>query len=265
MVPAWTRRITHAKPEYCEDHAVIRIGFPMTVGLVALMACSASPTPAQAVPEPSPVPVSWELTLKHTQPARIQVDPGSGPKTYWYVLYTVTNNTGEDRDFHPEVERVSEIESELPAEQAVSMPSKAARVDKHAAIISLHPRIFEAISRRHAKTHPFLVEPVDAIGRLRQGKDYAISSVIVFPELDPRASSFTIYIGGLSGERIRKPNPAYNPRLKSSGAGPSVGKGANPRFYYLRKTLAIPYTLPGDVKTRRLATPALGRRTWVMR
>ncbi len=248
---------------------MIRIGLPHFARLIAISAFATAVLPIQAAPEPSPVPISWELTLKHSPPMRIQVDLGSGPGTYWYVLYSVTNNTSEDHDFHPEIVRVSEIESELPATQAVKSPEKAARIETHAAMVSLHPKIFTAISKLHAKTHPFLVQPVDAIGRLRQGKDYTISSVMVFPELDPRASRFTIYIGGLSGERIRKPNPAYHPRMESKGsgqsAGKSTGKTANPKYYYMSKTLAIPYTLPGDIKTRRIATPALGRRNWVMR
>ncbi|MFQ5430731.1 MAG: hypothetical protein ACE5E1_10510 [Phycisphaerae bacterium] len=196
---------------------------------------------------------------------RVQVDFGSGPKTFWYMLYTVTNHTGEDIDFNPEIVRVAEIESELPADQILSAPDRAPKLSVEPAIVGLHPKIFAAIQQRHAKTHPFLVKPVDAIRKLRQGKDNALSSVAVFKDLDLRASKFTIYFGGLSGERIRKPNPAYNPRLHAGDQQKKPDAASNPRFFILRKTLAIPYTLPGDLKTRRTATPKLGRMTWVMR
>lgn len=235
------------------------------VVVLALMMCA---TVAQAAPEPSAVPESWELSLEPSPPMRIQVKLGSGVRTYWYILYTVTNNSFEDVDFHPEIARVAEIESELPADRAAAMPEKAARISVEPAIVGLHPKVFAAIKSRHAKTHPFLVEPVKAITRLRVGKDNALTSVLVFPDLNPRVSKFTVYFGGLSGERIIKRNPAYR-SVQGSGdrkGGTSAGDEAkNPKFFILRKTLAMPYTLPGDERTRRSATPVLGRMGWVMR
>lgn len=214
---------------------------------------------ARATPEPSPTPLKWELSIAPSAPMRIQV----GSKTYWYMLYTVTNNTGRDIDFHPEIVRVSEIESEVPADLAASMPERASTIVVDPAIVGPPPQVFDAIRNLHAKTHPFLVRPVDAISTLRQGKDNALTSVAVFKELDPRVNKFTIYFGGLSGERIRKPNPAYKPRMDAKS--PKDEQDSNPKFFLLRKTLAIPYTLPGDTRTRLQATPVLGRMKWVMR
>ena len=222
---------------------------------------------AQAAPEPSPIPTSWELSIAPSLPMRIQVDLGSGPKTFWYVLYTVTNNTDQDIDFDPEIVRVSEIESEVPADKAAAMPDLAPKIMVDPAIVGVHPKLFAAIKKRHAKTHPFLVTPIKAITRLRQGKDNALTSVIVFPDLDPRISKFTIYFGGLSGERVIQRNPAYNATLAAAKKKPDddTREPSNPKFFVLRKTLAMPYTLPGDVNTRRYATPAPGRLEWVMR
>lgn len=222
---------------------------------------------ALATPEPSAIPVAWELKLDPTQPMRIQVDTGSGKKTYWYLLYTVKNETGEDIDFHPEIVRVNEMDSEVPADKVSENPAAAPKVTVDPSIVGLDARIFKAIAQRHAKTHPFLVTPVEAIGRLLQGSDNARTSVAVFPELDPRVNKFTIFFGGLSGERITRPNPAYEAR--TGAADQSNGHGAdddvNPKLFVLRKTLAMPYTLPGDPRTRVNATPVLGRMTWVMR
>lgn len=226
-------------------------------GLATWITLSSS-LPARAEPEPNPVPSSWELTLQPSVPTRIQVDG----KIYWYFIYTVTNNTGQDVDFHPEIVRVNEIENELTAEQAVAKPEQAPKVNVDPAIVGVPTRLFKTIADQHANTHPFLVTPVKAIDRLLQGKDNAITSVAVFSDLDPRVSKFTIYFGGLSGERITRPNPTYDSR-KASAAGGSGGE--TPKLFVLRKTLAMPYTLPGDVATRRNATPVLGRMTWVMR
>ena len=234
----------------------------LVCGLTAFVV-AATRVPVRAEPEPNPVPASWELTLQPASPTRIQVDG----KMYWYVLYTVTNNTGQDVDFHPEIVRVNEIASELTADQAAAKPEQAPKVNVDPAIVGVPSRVFQAISQRHARTHPFLVTPVKAISRLLQGKDNALTSVAVFPDLDPRVSKFTIYVGGLSGERIARPNPGYNSKKSTGDAAKksATGDDDNPKFFVQRTTLAMPYTLPGDSMTRRNAAPVLGRMTWVMR
>lgn len=217
---------------------------------------------AQAVEEPKPTatPSSWELQLDTTQPARIVVDG----KTYWYMVYTVWNNTGREVAFHPEIVRISEIESELPVRLVASQPDDAPKMLVDAALVGPVPKLFKAIKELHAKTHPHLVSPVNAICQLREGRDNAVTSVAIFPELDPRVSKFTIYFGGLTGERQARPNPAYDPS-RPSKAGKPGELDDNPKVFVLQKTLAMPYTLPGDSSTRRTATPVLGKMTWVMR
>lgn len=222
-----------------------------------------------AQPEPNPSPVAWEVKFEPTPPMRIQVDTGNGPQTYWYVLYNVTNDTGKDMDFHPEITRVNEIETEATVEQAKKQPALAPHTTVDPAIVGLPAKIFKAIQERHAKTHPFLKPPVEAISRLLQGRDNALTSVIVFPDLDSRVSKFTIYVAGLSGEVLAKPNPAYDPKRPSGPpikpGAPTTQKDENPKFFVLRKTLAMAYTLPGDAKTRRTAEPKLSKMDWVMR
>ncbi len=231
----------------------------------ALIALTLAIANVRATPEPSPTPEKWELKLEPAPPMRIQVGSGSAKTAYWYMLYKVTNLTGEDREFHPEVVRVCEIASEVPADQAAANPAKAAKITVDPAIVGVPKPVFKAIKKLHAKTHPFLVQPYDAISKLRQGDDNAVTSVIVFKALDPRVSKFTIYFGGLSGETQALPNPAYNSKLDAKPKKTVDENEANARYFFLRKTLAMPYTLPGDPNTRRRATPALGRMKWVMR
>lgn len=223
---------------------------------IAAIAAGAETLHAQ--PQPLATPVAWELSLQPSPIARISVDTARGRENYWYMIYTVTNNTGQDVEFHPEIVRVSEIENETPEDKAIARPETAPRLMVDPAIIGLDARVFGAIAQRHAKTNPFMVTPVKAIDRLLQGRDNARTSVAVFPELDPRVSKFTIYFGGLSGERITRPNPKYDPRRPSD-------EKENPKLFVLQKTLSMPYTLPGDVRTRGAAVPVLGRMTWVMR
>ncbi len=230
----------------------------VVVSVLLLVAVAILAPRAAAEPTPSATKVAWELSFQPAQLMKISVDMGSGPANYWYMVYTVTNNTGQDIDFHPEIVRVSEIENETPADKAAAHPETAPTIKVDPAIVGVDARVYSAISQRHSKTHPFMVTPVKAIDRLLQGKDNARTSVAVFPEMDARVSKFTIYFGGLSGERTSRPNPKYDARKGSDSA-------ENAKLYVLQKTLAIPYTLPGDVRTRGAAIPAVGRMNWVMR
>jgi hypothetical protein len=241
-------------------------GAPMTLErnvFCAILTAGLTVTALAWTPEPSPVPTSWELSLKPAMPERISVDTGGGPVTYWYMIYTVVNNTGQDIDFHPEIARVSESEAELSAEQARSAGDRAPTILTEPAILGLHARVYGAIRDRHSKTYPFLVPPVDAMTRLRQGNDNALASVAVFHDLPAGISKFTIYVTGLSGERVSRPNPAYRSSPEADRKGQD--EAGQPRFFVLRKTLAMPFTLPGDSTSRRIGQAALGRMTWVMR
>ncbi len=242
-----------------------------TVGAVLGLASTIS-----AQPKPSPTPISWELTFRPSPLTRIEVDTGSGPQTYWYMIYTIVNATGKDIDFFPEVVRVGEVNDAGGKEPAGSQPAGSGGLLVDEALMGMHPKIFEAIKQRYAKTHPFLVSPVEAIGRLLQGNDNARTSVIVFEDLDPRVTKFTIYFGGLSGETVTMPNPMVDSKApKPSGASGQPQKDAkssspggdkgDPEVFVIRKTLAMPFVLPGDAKARKTATPAAGTMSWVMR
>jgi hypothetical protein len=234
---------------------LVRVGVLATaLGLCAWLVQS-----ALAEPKPSIAPTTWELKFTFQNPQRIVLKlPGeSQSTTYWYMPYRVLNLTSEDRDFMPQIERISEIDTELPAERVEDQPDAAPRIISAPAMTGLDPAVFRAIQSRLAKTHPFLVPPVEAIGRIKQGRDYAVDSVAVFEDLDPRINKFTIYVGGLTGERTQQANPNYDPDKPRDDS--------NPRYFTLQKTLAIPYVVPGDVSTRKTVDPTLGRLHWVMR
>src|ERR1700679_4014069 len=75
--------------------------------IVALLAVRTAR--AGKFPEPSPYPVDWELTFTHDAPKRIVVDvPGSNtPQAYWYIKYSVTNNSDKEQQFLPVFEMMT--------------------------------------------------------------------------------------------------------------------------------------------------------------
>jgi len=209
---------------------------------------------AVAVPRPSLVPKSWQLQFDFVDPQTITVQlPGEkAPQTFWYMLYTVINKSEREVQFLPRFELMTNRMQVMPGDPGV------------------HPMVFEAVKRRHRGTHPLLVEPVKVMGRLLRGPDNAKHSVAIWPQIDIRANRFAVYVAGLSGESVLVKNPSYKrgePEyvVKKLKSGTEMRIPVNPRYFTLRKTLAIEYVLPGDKKTR--ATARVGRlsKKWIMR
>jgi len=194
-------------------------------------------------PKPSTVPISWELQYKYQGIKRIRISlPGEPTKTYWYMIYTITNETDREVVFHPEFALVTNKLQVLRA--AVNVP----------------PEAFKAIKRKYQKTYPWLEHPRQLVGKIARGEDNARSSVAIWPDFDPTASRFSVYVGGLSGETADVPNPLYV-------AGRSDPKKV-PAKFVLRKTLRIKYSLPTDPSRRRKVQAGPGERPvieWVMR
>jgi len=220
---------------------------------VALCICPTGPV-GLAEPKPALVPASWQLEFRFEDPQRLVITlPGEKePRVYWYMLYKVVNNSGRDVQFMPQFEIVTED----------------LRVIK--ALPSVDPAVFRAIKAIHGKTRPLLLEPLEVMGRLLQGEDNAKESVAVWPDFSGRVSRFTVYVGGLSGESVEIPNPNYRPGqpeyvVRTTADGRRVKVAVNPRKFVLYKTLAIPYTLPGDARAKVVTKPVRGRWYWVMR
>jgi len=194
-----------------------------------------------AAPKPSLAPTSWELNFEFFDPARMAITlPGDHqPTTFWYLIYSVTNDTGREVRFYPQFDIVTDTLRVVRGGDNVS------------------PTVFDAIRERHRKLHPFLVKPLSASGKLLRGADNTRTSVAIFRDFDPEASRFTVYVAGLSGEVIRTQNPAFDDTQPPSDK--------NLQFFTLRKTLAIEYDIAGDMETRKRAAPVRTGRRWIMR
>ena len=185
--------------------------------------------------------MAWQLQFEFHDPQRIQVTlPGnSRPTTYWYVLYQVTNKTNREVDFYPSFRLVTDTLQVVTAGETIP------------------PSVYDAIARRHRREYSFLVPATKAAGRLLQGEENARASAAVFHTFDGNASSFTLYVAGLSGEIERIANPAFDAKKKESPE--------NPMSFLFRRTLALRYDIPGDPVTRSGAVPQRRSREWVMR
>src|SRR5437764_7368924 len=73
-------------------------------------------------PKPSPYPISWELKFDHDLPQRIVVKvPGAAaPQAYWYVTYTVTNNTAQEQTFLPFFDMLTNDGRVIPSDNTIA-------------------------------------------------------------------------------------------------------------------------------------------------
>ncbi len=176
--------------------------------------------PAEApgtFPTPNAYPKSWELKFEHGTPQRIVVDLGDGmsPKAFWYLTYTVTNTSKTEQAFFPVLELMSK-------------DGKVSRSDD-----KVSPAVFSAIKGREKNN--FLETQYAIGGELRLGPDQAREGVAIWPEVSAEMGSFSIFVGGISGE--------YTFLKDASGA---EAKDAEGKPVILRKTLQLNYLVRGD-------------------
>lgn len=205
-------------------------------------------------PSPSPLPVSWELKFDYLEPRRIEVrfNNASRPEVYWYMVYTVTNTSGRTQRFYPTFQLVTDDLRVIDTDMGINRA------------------VFDAIRARHAATHSEMVHPTKAIGDLLAGEDYARESVAIWRATDVNVNNFRIFVAGLSGEARVDANPTYDPDKPETaevrGAdGVTRSETVNPKYFTLRKTLEIAYSLAGSEVTRALATPERLYSRWIMR
>jgi len=109
--------------------------------------------------------------------------PGQGPMLYYYLTYTVTNNTDEPVLFAPSFELSTDAGGTVVAGQGV--PAAATR------------ELLERLA------NPLLLDQVDMIGLLRRGEAHAREGLVVWPASNVEADEVRIYMAGFSGETAR--------------------------------------------------------------
>jgi hypothetical protein len=168
-------------------------------------------------PKPSPYPITWQFKFEHAIPHRVVVEvPGqSAPVAYWYMTYTVTNNTDQERTY-------------LPVFEMLTNEGKVIRSDDNIPKV-----VFDKIKDREKKP---LLEPWTKVGgELLLGEDQAKDGVAIWQEPTPRMGKFSFFVNGLSGEHVE---------LKDDQGNVMKDKDGNPII--LRKTLKLDYHIRGD-------------------
>jgi hypothetical protein len=213
----------------------------LSPAFLLLLSFQAPPAQIGTGPEPSATPVSWEFKFEFLDPRRIEVQvPGRpGPEVFWYMVYTVTNPGPRTHRFFPTLQIVTEDLQVINTDTGID------------------PIVFNTIRELHHITHKYMVSPTQAIGELKAGDDNSIESVAIWRDFNLTANTYKVYIAGLSGETRLIRNPSFDPSKPPSEE--------NPKFFTLRKTLEIDYTLPGSPLARPFVESERGAMRWIMR
>ena len=205
-----------------------------TLVISAIMACI-----ALAAPEPAivPTPGQWTVDIEFTHPQQIALQQGvnNQPTRFWYMIITLTNNTGNDVSFYPKCDLMTDTFEITSAVKAVS------------------PAVFKQIKSRHQSKYPFL-EPLDLAGnRILQGEDNTKDIAIIWPDFSTKAKNIKLFITGLSNETVAVDHPV---------AQDDMGM---PIQVLLRKTLEVNYSFRGDPALRADVKLAYKGKRWIMR
>lgn len=202
------------------------------VASVAVAAASPAwslvPVPA---PEPSPIPKRWQLEIEPSPLRVIVLDvPGSGPKAFLYLTYTVTNNSGIDLLFAPSFDLATDEGQVLRSGRDV--PVAAAK------------QLMQLLA------NPLLEDQIGVVGTLLRGEENAKESLAIWPVPTTLLSELTVYCAGFSGETVTVEVPNAAGHLEKK---------------VLRKTLELRYRIPGELNVSSVDPILPFDRRWVMR
>lgn len=183
---------------------------------------------AMAPPEPEPVPRRWQLEID-VGPLRVTSFDikDQGRKAYFYLTYTVTNNSGEDLLFAPSFE--------------LALDDEVLRSGRQVPL--------EVTSKLIEETRiPNIQDQISIIGQLLQGKENAKHGLVVWPANDLSTVDLVLYAAGFSGETATVERPDTKEKV------------------ILRKSLMVRYAPPGDLtQNRQEAIPVAEPSRWIMR
>ena len=194
-----------------------------------------------AAPEPAVVqgPGLWTINIAFTHPQPIVLRQASDnkPVRFWYMIITLTNNTGQDVVFYPKCDLVTDTFQITPAGKGVG---------------SL---VFDRIKERYKNNYPFLEYLGNIDNKILQGKDNAKDIAIIWQDFDHEAKNISIFITGLSNETVEVKYPVKNDEGQEKGQDK----------IYLKKTLEIKYKVKGNLASPSGATLEYISKSWIMR
>lgn len=187
---------------------------------------------SMAAPEPSPVPKRWQLDVSPS-PLRLVVltGPDGRVRPFFFMSYTVTNNSGQDLLFAPMFELATDA-GEL-VRSGRDVPVWATQ------------QIMARVG------NPLAQDQIAIVGTLLRGEENARDGVVIWAAPTLQLSELIVYGAGFSGETatVEVPNPETGQMERK----------------VLRKTLELRYRMEGDLTVSSPGGIEPIERRWIMR
>ncbi len=177
--------------------------------LIAMAAVLATPTVLWGFPRPAPVSSRPELTFR---PEALRMYTHPDGRHYWYFIYDVVNNTGQDRVWAPSMVLFTDRGEVMTDGRDVSREVRDAVINYVG--------------------DPLLESKVSIIGTLRQGAGHARRGLAVWPAKQTNVNELRLFVQGISPESTTVPHPITGDPVT------------------LRKTLYRHYLVGGDAAAR---------------
>jgi len=193
-----------------------------------------------AAPEPAVVqsPTQWTIDTEYTHPQQIVLKNTADkkPMVFWYIIITVTNNTGDDVSFYPKCDLMTDNFQIIPEGKEVT------------------PAVFEQIKLRHKSRYPLLKSLSQTDNKLLQSEENSKDIAVIWRDFNDKAMNITLFITGLSNETA----VVNHPIVKEDPTG-------RPQQVFLRKTLELKYAVKGDLSSRYGMSVDFKAKRWIMR
>ena len=194
----------------------------------------------------SDTPVTWQLdfrVLDVIKPIALQLPGEDAARTFWYLRYRITNETGQARQLIPSFDLCTNTGQLFTDRTAVPKT------------------VYDAVKELH--NQPLLENLTEVTGQILEGEDNAIDGVAIWPDIDPEAGKLEVYVGGLSGDQIRLKLPVKVKMTRRLPNGESVTVETDE--VVLRRTLLLVFDIPGEAAARRTTPALLLKKRWMMR
>jgi hypothetical protein len=194
----------------------------------------------------SETPVTWQfdfLPLGVIRPITVQLPGEEAGRTFWYLRYRITNDTGQVRQFIPSFDLCTNTGQLFTDRTAVP---KA---------------VYDAIKKLH--NQPLLESLTEVTGDILEGEDNAVDGVAIWPDIDPAAGKLEVYIGGLSGDQMNLKLPVIVTMIRELPNGETVTVETDE--VVLHRTMKLVYDLPGEAAARQNTPSVLVMKRWMMR
>ena len=203
---------------------------------------AAQDEPVTGAPQPEVVTSDWALHFTHGTPATVAIEQADGTiQWYWYMPYSVRNDTDESILFIPEIVIADNQGRVVHANRGVNA------------------RAFPTIKKN--LQNDLLESAAQVPGDILPGEDYVKEGIAIWPVSEEDVDEFVIFFGGIYGETAPVLHPVTGEPMTAPVKDPATGEPMTDEQgnvimepVTVRRTRKIHYSTPGTTNNPQRRT-----------